>query len=73
MTRRLSGTPSKASAALEVMPVVTIIAVILALAGAVVVIVNPASLSFEEYLDAMKWLLGFLAVGRGIATLGKLR
>lgn len=51
-------------------PIVTIIAVIIALAGAIVVIVNPETLSFKEYLDQMKYLLGFVAVGRGLAAIG---
>jgi|tagenome__1003787_1003787.scaffolds.fasta_scaffold17478381_2 ABC-type transporter Mla maintaining outer membrane lipid asymmetry permease subunit MlaE len=60
--------PNAVAALLDVLPVVTIIAVIITIAGALVTIINPAALSFEEYLDAMKWLLGLLAVGRGVAT-----
>lgn len=54
---------------LDGLPVATIIAVILAVAGAVATITG--SYSFPAYLDDMKTLIGLLAVGRGAAALTK--
>lgn len=49
----------------------TVVALLLAAVGAVVCIVHPETLSFSDYLDQMKFLIGGLAVGRGIAVAGK--
>lgn len=54
---------------LSVSNVATILAVIVAVAGAVVAAVG--HLTFAQYLDAMKWLIGLLAVGRGVGVAGK--
>lgn len=46
--------------------VATIIVVIIAIAGAVVVIVNPSTLSFDQYVKDVSIAAAGLAVGRGI-------
>jgi hypothetical protein len=51
--------------------VATILVLLLAAVGAVVVITNPDTLSFQDYLEQMKVLVGGLAVGRGIAAAGR--
>lgn len=56
-------------ALLEAAPVATILAVILAVTGAVVVVTG--HYTFPQYLDDMKTLVGLLAVGRGAAAVGK--
>jgi hypothetical protein len=60
------------------MPWATIMTAILvsiaAIAGAVVVIRNPDSLSFQQYLDILKSFaiaVGIVGIGRGIASYGK--
>ena len=60
------------------MPWATIMTAILvaiaAIAGAVVVIHNPNSLSFQQYLDILKNFaiaVGIVGIGRGIASYGK--
>ncbi len=60
------------------MPWATIMTAILvsiaAIAGAVVVIRNPNSLSFQQYLDILKSFaiaVGIVGIGRGIASYGK--
>jgi hypothetical protein len=60
------------------MPWATIMTAILvaiaAIAGAVVVIRNPDSLSFQQYLDILKnfaLAVGVVGIGRGIASFGK--
>jgi DNA-binding transcriptional regulator of glucitol operon len=60
------------------MPWATIMTAILvaiaAIAGAVVVIRNPNSLSFQQYLDILKnfaLAVGVVGIGRGIASFGK--
>lgn len=50
------------------LPVATILAIIFALVGGVVVIVGTAGLSFEEYLKAMTVMIGLLGIGRGMAA-----
>lgn len=57
------------TALLEAAPVATILAVVLAITGAVVVITG--HYTFPQYLDDMKTLVGLLAVGRGAAAVGK--
>jgi hypothetical protein len=47
---------------------------IAAIAGAVVVIVHPSALNFQQYLDILKNFaiaVGIVGVGRGIASYGK--
>ncbi len=47
---------------------------IAAVAGAVVVIVHPSALNFQQYLDILKNFaiaVGIVGVGRGIASYGK--
>lgn len=60
------------------MPWATIMTAVLvgiaAIAGAVVVIRNPNSLSFQQYLDVLKNFaiaVGIVGIGRGIASFGK--
>jgi hypothetical protein len=60
------------------MPWATIMMAVLvgiaAIAGAVVVIVHPSSLQFQQYLDILKNFaiaVGIVGVGRGIASYGK--
>jgi hypothetical protein len=60
------------------MPWATIMTAVLvaiaAIAGAVVVIRNPDSLSFQQYLDILKnfaLAVGIVGIGRGIASFGK--
>jgi hypothetical protein len=51
-----------------------VLVAIAAIAGAVVVITNPGSLSFQEYLDVLKNFaiaVGIVGIGRGIASAGK--
>ena len=48
--------------------VATIVALLLAAVGAVICIVHPETLTFDAYLDDMKFLIGGLAVGRGLAV-----
>lgn len=48
--------------------VATIVSLLLAVVGALVVIIQPETLDFSTYLDDMKFLIGGLAVGRGIAA-----
>jgi type IV secretory pathway VirB2 component (pilin) len=54
---------------LDGLPVATIIAVILAVVGAVNVLAG--HYTWASYLDDMKVLIGLLAVGRGAASIGK--
>lgn len=56
-------------ALLESAPVATLLAIILAITGAVVVVTG--HYTFPQYLDDMKTLVGLLAVGRGAAAIGK--
>lgn len=51
--------------------VATILTLVLVVVGAVTVITNPQTLSFADYLDQMKVLVGGLAIGRGIMAAGK--
>ncbi len=47
---------------------------IAAIAGAVVVILNPDTLNFQQYLDVLKnfaLAVGIVGIGRGIASYGK--
>ncbi len=60
------------------MPWATIMMAVLvgiaAIAGAVVVVVHPSSLQFQQYLDILKNFaiaVGIVGVGRGIASYGK--
>lgn len=60
------------------MPWATIMMAVLvgiaAIAGAVIVIVHPSSLDFQQYLDILKNFaiaVGIVGVGRGIASYGK--
>jgi hypothetical protein len=55
---------------LHSLPVATILIVIVAIAGAVVTIVHPETLSFDQYLKYMTPGAGLLAVGRGIRNHG---
>jgi hypothetical protein len=51
-----------------------VLVAIAAIAGGVVVIVNPDSLNFEQYLNVLKQFaiaVGIIGVGRGIASNGK--
>lgn len=58
---------------LEIFNVVTLVALILATVGALVVISgSDAHYHFPQYMDDMKWLLGALGIGRGIASLGRI-
>ena len=60
------------------MPWATIMMAVLvgiaAIAGAVVVVIHPSSLDFQQYLDILKNFaiaVGIVGVGRGIASYGK--
>lgn len=53
--------------------VATILVVLLVLAGCVVAVVHPETLSFDQLLDKAGPLVGGLAVGRGLATIGRNR
>lgn len=46
--------------------VATIIVALIALVGAVVVIVHPETLSFEDYVKNVGIAAGLLAIGRGL-------
>lgn len=48
-------------------PVASLLVVIIALAGAVVTVVEPSTLSFEDYVKHVGVAAGLLAIGRGIA------
>lgn len=51
-----------------------VLVAIAAVAGAVVVIVHPSALNFQQYLDILKNFaiaVGIVGVGRGIASYGK--
>ena len=53
---------------------IAVLVAIAAIAGAVVVVTNPNSLSFQEYLDILKNFaiaVGIVGIGRGIASAGK--
>lgn len=51
--------------------VATILTLLVAAVGAVIVIVQPSTLDFSTYFDDVKILIAGLAVGRGIAVAGK--
>lgn len=52
-------------------PIITALVVIVALVGGIVVVTNPETLSFREYLhDLAPWVAG-VAIGKGIAAHGK--
>lgn len=51
---------------LQTLPVATIIVVIIAIAGAVVVITNPHDLSFAKYVQYVGIAAGLLGIGRGL-------
>jgi hypothetical protein len=51
--------------------VATVVSLLVAAVGAFVVVVHPETLSFSEYLDDIKFLIGGLAVGRGLASAGR--
>jgi hypothetical protein len=53
---------------LNTINVATIITIILAIAGGVVCIVQPSTLTFDQYLEQMKYLIGLVGIGRGIAA-----
>ncbi len=53
---------------LETFPVATLIVAIIAIAGAVLVIVHPETLTFAEYVRNVGVAAGLLAVGRGLAA-----
>lgn len=52
--------------ALEHLPVATLLALIFAIVGGVVVVTD--ELPFREYLESMAVMVGLLGVGRGIAA-----
>lgn len=54
-------------------PIMSIITLVLVVTGAVVVIVHPETLSFQDYLTACAPLVGLVAVGRGLHENGKAR
>lgn len=56
---------------LAAIPVATIIVIIAAIAGAVVVVAHPETLSFDQYLKALGPAVGLLAVGRGLDSTHK--
>jgi type IV secretory pathway VirB2 component (pilin) len=56
-------------ALLEHLPIATIIAVIIAIVGAIEVVAG--RYTWAQYQDDMKVLIGLLAVGRGAAAVGK--
>jgi len=56
---------------LDTKAVVTFAFVIAALAGAVVTIVEPTTLSFDDYLGKLAVFGGALGIGRGIAAAGR--
>lgn len=56
---------------LDTVNVATIAALLMAVVGAIVVVVHPETLSFDQYLEQMKFLFGGLAVGRGLASAGR--
>lgn len=47
-------------------PVASLIVCVIAVAGAVVTIVNPDALSFDQYVQDVMIGAGLLAVGRGV-------
>jgi hypothetical protein len=51
--------------------VVTVVFVLAALAGAIVTVVEPTTLSFEDYLTKLSVFGGALGIGRGIAAAGR--
>lgn len=51
---------------LEVLPVATILVIIYAIVGGIVVIMD--NLSFREYLESMAVAVAGLSVGRGLAA-----
>lgn len=46
--------------------IATAIVVIIAIAGAIVVIVNPETLTFDQYVKDIGIAAGLLAIGRGL-------
>jgi len=50
------------------LPWATLIVVLIAIVGGVVVITDPSTLSFEEYVKNVGIAAGLLAVGRGLAA-----
>jgi hypothetical protein len=54
--------------ALEALPIATILMVIVAIAGAVVSIVHPENLGFDQYIRDLAVGAGLLGIGRGIAA-----
>ena len=56
---------------LEVFNVITFIVIVYVLVGAVAVLTDHGY-SMAEYFDDMKWFVSSTAVGRGIASLGRI-
>lgn len=52
-------------------PVASLLVVIIAIAGAVVTILNPDTLPFNDYVQSVMVGAGLLAVGRGIRSHGQ--
>ena len=51
---------------LKTIPVATLIVLVVAIAGAVVTIVHPETLSFANYVKNVGVAAGLLAIGRGL-------
>jgi hypothetical protein len=49
-------------------PVASALAVIIALAGAIVTVVNPETLPFKDYVESVGVMIGLLAIGRGVQS-----
>lgn len=58
--------PVPASGLLSAIPVASLIVVIVAIAGAVVVCVNPQTLDFASYVKYVGIAAGLLGIGRGL-------
>lgn len=50
------------------LPVATLLAVVFSIVAGLVQLIDPAKLSFEEYLQQITVLWGLIAVGRGLAV-----
>lgn len=56
---------------LDRLPVVTVLVVVYAIAGAAVVVFHPETLDFKSYLEQMTIAAAGLGIGRGIASAGR--
>ena len=49
-------------------PIATVLVIIFAVVGGIVVLTQPGTLSFKEYLESITVAVAGLAVGRGLAA-----